>query len=304
MKTKTIILLLLILAFIILPTCKNVTVTETGPDEYTITVECLDMTSLQGDNFVNKLKIDDAQVILNGILQDAGKFTFKITFEQNDPISITLDYEGSVYNHVVCVRVAGENETIAQGQHGEPAEILLKLLDQGKDVHLELYKMPLWVNKWWVKETLRTGSAIYDHDVTVYIVNEDYSAQEWNQFKADIVNKAKDVIGQINPCLKGIQMTLDENTTSGDLEINISKKNFNPTHWEQVNGGIISQSQANLLHWMWRSLEEIYQAMGVRDDVGGAIHDEITDGGDDDPLNRFGKALMRINYILKPDTKL
>ncbi len=278
--------------------CKSPAGPEPINDEYTVTVNCYDMTSLQGDNFVDNLKVNDAQVIKGGTLMPIGQYTF-----QHKGHSISLNYNGSVHDTVLCVRKPGSSDNLTQTQNGNPAQINLQYLGQGNNITLELYKIPDWVNIDWVKEALRRGSAIYNKDITVWLDNEGYTPEQFQQDLPTIKQKVNNALTQINPCTTGITATLDENATSGELEVRLSPYYINPTHAES-GSGIMTQSEIQImtLSDLREYLEELYQAMGVRDDVGGRLSDEISN--DTGTLNRFGKGLMRINYFLDPNTKL
>lgn len=268
-------------------------------DDYTVTVECLDMTSLQGGNFVNKLLVSDAQVIKSGTLLPVGQYTFQHTGH-----NITLDYTtGSVHDDVLCVRKPGDSTNIYQTQNNNPASINLQNLMQGNNINLELYKIPSWVNINWVKEALSRGTAIYNHDVTVFLANEGYTQQELDGYLPYIRENVNNVLNQVSPCTGTIIATLNESASSGDLKVRLSPHYVNPGHGES-GSGIMTQSEikirANVESPFY--LEELYQAMGVRNDVGADLRDNISDWTD--TLNNFGKALMRINYFLNPNTNL
>lgn len=313
---KTIVFPLILSAFLccILADCKKKVVEDEIPDdipvndEYTITVECLDMTSLSGDEFVDKLVVDDARVIVNGQLMSQGEYSF-----QYKGHTVTLDYTGSVHDTILCVRKPEGNSNLYQTQNSNPAQINLQYIGQANDIHLELYKIPNWVNIDWVKEALALHTAVYTHDVIVYLKNEEYTDQELPAAKQSAINHINNVLPQINPCTTGITAILDVNADSGDLKVRLGKSfNYiNPGAGVILNNGIIDNSfikiSANPFE-VYYYLAELYHAIGVRVDIGfsipsdGRIADEISD--DTDKLNRFGKALMRINYFLDPDTHL
>ncbi len=78
MTKRIVTLVFAICLFLGLIACKkSKEIEEIVSDDYTITVECLDMTSLSGDNFVGKLKVDDARVIKNGTLLAEGEYSFQ-----------------------------------------------------------------------------------------------------------------------------------------------------------------------------------------------------------------------------------
>ena len=83
----------------------------------------------------------------------------------------------------------------------------------------------------------------------------------------------------------------------------LSPNYVNPGHGES-GSGIMTWSEVQIRANVESNiyLEELYQAMGVRQDIGANLRDNISDWTD--TLNNFGKALMRINYFLNPNTKL
>lgn len=280
-------------------------------DKYNLDVYCLDMTSLDGLNFVDKKYVNDASLVVNERPLSSEEYTSQFPGHfrfQHKGHTIRLNYNGGVHDTVLCVREPGGSTNLYQEQNGTPATIDLIKFRQGNDVSIYLFKIPSWVNVDWVKEALKKGSAIYTHNVTVYLANEEYTDQEWPQAKQSAISHINNVLPQINPCTTGITATLDENADSGDLKVRLGKSHnySNPSHGEKVNNGIIDWSDVMIHHrsenYYW--LAELYQAMGVRHDIGPdmSISDNIADWTD--KLNRFGKALMRIDYFLNPDTHL
>lgn len=280
-------------------------------DDYIINAYCLDMTSLSGFDFVDRLPVSGATLLVNDNPLQPGEYTssepghFRF---QHKGHSIRLNYNGGVHDSVLCVREPGGSTNLYQEQNSSSANINLQNLMQGNEVDIYLFKIPSWVNIGWVKEALTKGSAIYTHPVTVYLKNDEYTDQEWPQAKQSAINHINNVLPQINPCTTGITAILDENADSGDLKVRLGKSfhYINPGHGEIVNNGIIDNSfikiSANPLE-VYYYLAELYQAMGVRHEIGpDGIAEEVANSTD--RLNRFGKALMRINYFLNPDTHL
>lgn len=165
--------------------------TPTPPSErteYYVKVDCLDMTSLNGNSFVDKKFIDDARVIYNGTTLALGEtsFTHKIPSGSTD-YTILINFTGSVHDNVLCVRKPGTKSNLLQTL-GTDAKLDLKsLAETGGNVSVELYKIPNWVNIDWVKQALWAGTAIYDHDVTVYLQNDEYTAEEWPAAKQSAI---------------------------------------------------------------------------------------------------------------------
>ena len=282
-------------------------------DDYFIDVYCLDMTSLQGNQFTDRLLVGDAVINVNDRNLNPNEYTstqpghFRF---QHKGHSIRLNYSGSVHDTVICVRAPGSSENLYQVQNNVSATVNLQNLMQGNDVDLELYKIPGWVNIEWVKEALQLGTAVYNHPVTVYLKNDEYTKKEWPDAKQKAITHINKVLPQINPCLLGgVTATLNPDADSGDIKVRLGKSYdyINPGHGETVNNGIIQNSTVWISSTpleVYYYLGELYQTMGVRHNIGSdhSIGDNIADGTD--RLNRFGKALMRINYFLNPRTFL
>jgi hypothetical protein len=277
--------------------------------EYYVNLELLDMTSLNGNSFVSKKTVDDGRIIYNGTTLDAGvrTFTHKIPAGSTD-YTIKLNYTGSVLDNVLCIRKSGEKSNLVQTLGTDATVELKSVADASHNVNLELYKIPNWVNIDWVKEALVQGTAVYNHDITVYIVNDEYSASEWPAAKQSSIPYINKVLPQIAEATGARAIVLDENATAGDLKVRLGKslQYVNPSAGIIANSGIISNSDIKIsaipleAHYY---LEEAYHAMGIRDDIRpGSLADYISDKTD--TLNRFGKALMRINYFLNPNTQL
>ena len=282
-------------------------------DDYYIDVYCLDMTSLDGMNFKDRLLVGDAVINVNDRNLNQSEYTsnqpghFRFSHKGH---SIRLNYSGSVHDTVICVRAPGSNENIYQVQNGRSATVNLQNLMQGNDVDIELYKIPSWVNVDWVREALQLGSAVYNHNVAVYLVNEEYTNREWPQAKQNAIPWINNALNEINPCLVGITATLNPNADTGDLKVRLGKSNLyiNPSTGWNLSNGIINDSNIMISApplEVYYYLEELYHALGVRNDIRRGdtrLADEISN--DTDKLNRFGKALKRINNFLNPDTHL
>ncbi len=92
------------------------------------------------------------------------------------------------------------------------------------------------------------------------------------------------------------------NKTSGKQRIRLSPDYINAGHGESGSGVMTaSEIKISSVAPIDYYLEELYQAMGVRNDIGSSIRDDVADY---DTLNQFGRDLMVINYFLKPGTKL
>jgi len=268
-------------------------------DNYNISVNCYDMTSLQGDNFVTNLKVSDARVDQNGTLLPVGTSYF-----EHKGHYINIDFTGSVHDDVLVVKKAGSDKILKQSQNG-PARINLASLGQGNSIHLELYKIPKWVDINKLKEALTKGTAVYQKPVTVWLDNEGYSNVEWNRDKPAVVSKINHCLNEINPCMLGTSATLSSIASSGELECRFSPDYSNAGHGES-GSGVMSQSEIQIRtdESIDIFLAELYGALGVRHDIGldNSIRDDISDDGR--TLNKHGKAYMKINYFLDPNTKL
>jgi hypothetical protein len=78
---------------------------------------------------------------------------------------------------------------------------------------------------------------------------------------------------------------------------------MNPVHGES-GSGIMTFSYIRITRSapVEYFLEELYQAMGVRHDIGSSISDDVANNTG--TLNQFRRNLMLINYFLDPSTKL
>jgi hypothetical protein len=231
-------------------------------------------------------------------------------------------YDTGVYGNFVEINASGGHDAVMvirggydntfnlyQSQNGESVIINIPLLGsnarQGEQVRLEIYKIPSSINIADVKEALMEGTAVYDKEVTFYPVNEGYSEKEFENVKEYIRSKVDNIFDQLNtiPGMKGCKY--DSNKTDGKQRIRLSPDYINPGHAES-GSGVIDWSEIKISKKAPIDvfLEELYQAMGVRNDIGidNSIRDDIS--GYTGKLNQFGRDLMVINYFLKPGTKL
>jgi hypothetical protein len=230
----------------------------------------------------------------------------------------TVTYEGKMielnttggHNNVMCLRGGySNNSNISQSQNNESIIINLETLGsearKGDQVKIILYKIPARLPIADIKEALIKGTAVYDHAVTFYPVNDGYSTAEFEKMKKGLVaDKANNALNQITTIPGVPGCNYDPNKTSGSQRIRLSPDYRNPGHAES-GSGIMTASEILITHdgLIEDYLEELYQAMGVRHDIGdGSIKDDISNTTG--TLNQFGRDLMTINYFLNPGTKL
>ena len=169
------------------------------------------------------------------------------------------------------------------------------------NLYLVLYKIdPKSINLSWAREAL-TNRAVYEKkSITAYPVNDGYSQAEFDKYRKGLVKQNLDnIISQLNTLFNGyMTIRYDPNATSGDIAVYLSPDYYNPGHGEHISNGVISDSVIKIRGDTPGSvvLEEFYQSLGVRHDIGSSIRDEIADNTL--ILNPFGKKLMMFNYRL------
>ena len=274
--------------------CKKVSEVE-ETQTYYITVHAKEIS--EGFNPLEKAQITIGnQIISSGeqIVHEGDNITVNTTGGHNTVLVLRGGY---MNDHNLYQSQNGESITVNLGRLGSEAR-------QGDNVVLELYKIPSRINIADVKEALIDGTAVYDKSVTFYPVNEGYSASEFEKVKTNIIGKVNNILNQLNtiPGMKGCNY--DPNKTSGKQRIRLSPDYINAGHGES-GSGVMDWSEIKISEKGGISvyLEELYQAMGVRNDIGAdnSIRDDIANY---DTLNQFGRDLMVINYFLEPGTKL
>ncbi len=246
--------------------------------------------------------LENAEITIGNNIISSGE---QVVYEGDN---ISVNTSGG-HSNILALRGGYNNdETLFQSNNGEPINISLGSLGpkarQGDRVILELYRIPNRININDVKEALVKGTAVYDKSVTFYPVNEGYSDSEFEKYKFDITGKVENILNQLNtiPGMKGCYY--DPKKTSGSQRIRLSPYYVNAAHIES-GSGVMTASEIKISHTNPISvyLAELYQAMGVRNDIGnGSIRDDISDNTG--TLNQFGRDLMIINYFLKPGTKI
>jgi len=172
---------------------------------------------------------------------------------------------------------------------------------QGSNLYLVLYKIdPASINVSWAREALSNRAVFNKSTITAYPHNDGYSKEEFDKYRKGMVKDNLDkIISQLNDIFNGF-MTIryDPNATSGDIVVALSPDYYNPSHLEHVSNGVINDSMIFITGDMPGDyvLEEFYQSLGVRHDIGSSIVDEIANSTI--ILNPFGKKLMFLNYNL------
>jgi hypothetical protein len=270
---------------------------------YNVTVECLDMTSLDdAGNFVTKKTVAGANLVVDGQALAAGTYTFS-----HPDSTVAIDFKGAVYDSVLCVRKPGNKTNIAQTQNGAAASVDLAALGQGHEVHIELYKIPNWVDMTMLKTALKKGTAVYPNGATAYIVDDSngYYGADWPSVKQTVAGYINYSLAQISEAA-GVQFTLDTNATSGQIKCMISVAHINPSSG-QSGSGVMTASDIMIAEYspLWQYLAELMHATGIRSHpispVEG-LRPYINEGPV--TLNKHGKAAIRIDYFVNPNTFL
>lgn len=268
---------------------------------YNVTVECLDMTSLDdAGNFVTKKAVAGANLVVDGQALAAGTYTFS-----HPDSTVAIDFKGAVYDTVLCVRKPGDKTNVAQTQNGAAATVDLAALGQGHEVHIELYKIPNWVDMTGLRKALSLGTAVYPNGATAYMVDESngYYGANWPSVKQTVADYINYSLAQINEA-SGVQFILDTNATSGQIKCKISPAYLNPGSG-QSGSGVMTDSDIRIADDspLWQYLAELMHATGIRshpDDLSLRPFlnmESVT-------LNKQGKAAIRIDYFVNPYTYL